>query len=508
MPNGAPRLPMIRSDSSRAILTSLFLALGQIVGVATYLLLTPILFQYLGERAFGVYQFAQRLSAFGGFTNLSATTYLKIRLSALRRLPEPDPKRLAVGVCVVQWALWLPAMLIFLGVATQLAVGREPVSGPESWAVTAIVALVPIAQLLSIPNVALFSSNLGYKSVPVAPLAAILSALMVYAGVRAGLGLAGVAGAMYLAAAFAFVITYRIASRHLDWFGVNWPSWRDVRSSMRGNVGASVASFSYMALQQIEAVSFGLLFGPAALGRLVISGAPVHFLELVVRQFINASIPALAPLVRERACERLQALRTEAALVITLLFMFAAAPVILLTKPFVGLWVGSDAFLSAEVVVALFLVANWRVLAHFDILLLDQAEDFFGKALVLLFVVCCIGGLLMLLVSGGDDHVLWAALLCLGLAVYLLLLQERCSRKLQIARLPLLIWSPSLAALASYVLHRWVIDYEQGRLQLLLVLLGAETLCLAVAFSSPAMRRAGVQVLSRLGRFRRDVRRQ
>jgi hypothetical protein len=413
--------------------------------------LTPLLFAGLGERIFGVYQLTQRISQFGGMTSLGASTYLKIRLSELYADESVHERRKAIGECVLQWSVLLPVLLIWLVVIFHVISGRASLTDGQEVAVIVLIFLTPLAQLMSIGNVALFTHHLGYIGVPLWTGITLASSAGAAAAAYFGLGLEGVAVAL-TAGTLLNGITCQILARNLlPWFGLEWPRFRGFLGSLGKSLGASIASLVYLGLQQFEALVFGLGAGPVSLARLVLTVIGVQCLDLLVRSFIGTAAYAVAPLVRDRATRRLSALRDEAHGNILFLYTLGAPIIIGMTPVAMPYWIANVTLLSPWVAAAVALTAMFRLMAAFDGGLLDQARDFHWKSLAAVATVLVPGTLLGVLLFRDMEPTGWYWALPVSMAACYVLTALRCRRILAVAT----SWHPVLLPIAIALASAW-----------------------------------------------------
>lgn len=350
--------------------------------------MTPFLFHSLGERVYGIYVFTQKLSLFGGVSNFGATSYLKIRLCGLPQDGADAECKRVIGECIAQWCFLLPLLVAFVVVVMQLISGENQLDEMQYLAVFTLIILTPIGQILSIPQVALFSRGLAYKGTAVSILCTALGALLTVLLIWEGLGLTAIAISMASTMLISFIAMARLASRELTWFGVARPDVGAVLRSLKSSVGASLASLSYLALQQYESLVFGFVMGAAIVGKIALTGFVVHLLELFVRVFIQSSLPSLGQLIARGEERELAKIRSKSQLTINLMFSALLLPFALVTEPVVSIWVSSDAYLSFELVCIIVVLSQIKLVIQFDAQLLDQSNSFYRKTYVFGIGLC------------------------------------------------------------------------------------------------------------------------
>lgn len=455
---------------------------------------------------FGIYQFCQKLSVYGGLTNLGATSFLKIRLASLRGTTAPEPKKTAIGVCLSQWVLMLPIAVVLCLLGARFISGGNQLPALDFWAVVAILGLVPLSHVLSIPNVALFASNLGYKGAIVAPLTTFVGAALSVGSLYAGFGLPGIAASLFCATALGALMSWNLAKTHLPWFGARSVSTSEVVSTMRSSLGAAGASIGYLGLQQLENLTVGAVFGPEMLGKLVVTGVAAHFIELIVKQFVNASTPSVSLLITGEHRRRLDRVRGEAYRYIMVCYVLAAPPVILLSEAFVTAWVGREAFISTEVVAFLLVAGALRLMALVDAVMLDQVSDFFAKTLMAFLVVAT--PLVLAAFSRGGDRSInyWCGLILLVMFLNTAVVHRRSSRRFSLSLSVTTLMIPSLAAAVCVLVWSQMALSSRPFSSQLLSAVMLQACALAALLAAPVTRSTIFDLGSRLARFARELR--
>lgn len=438
-----------RSVSARALYTGMATLVSRGANILLLIVLTPFLFAGLGERLFGIYQLTQRIAQFGGLSSLGASTYLKIRLAEMYTDQGVTERRKAIGDCVMQWLALLPLLVLWMIVSYAMVSGRTAVAGSQAVAVMVLVILTPLAQLLSIGNIALFTHHLGYVGVPLWAGIGICASAAAAAAAYLGYGIEGVAIALAAGTLLNGLSSLALARKLLPWFGLEWPTLREFLRNLGKSLSASLASLVYLGLQQLEALIFGLGAGPVILARLVLTVIGIQCLDIVVRSFIGAGAYAAAPFVRDGQSARIGALRSEAHGNIVVLFTIAAPVIIGLTPVVVPLWINDAVLLSPWIAAAILLTSMFRLLAVFDAALLDQARDFHWKNAAATAAVFVPGAALGLILYWGVAPEGWYWLLPASMGLYFVLAAVRCARVLSVTTAWTTLIIPVLIVLAS-----------------------------------------------------------
>lgn len=456
-----------RAVSDRAVFTALATLLSRGANIFLLILLTPFLFAGLGEKLFGIYQLTQRVSQFGGMASLGASNYLKIRLAEMYADEDAQERRKAIGDCIMQWAILSPALALWIFLTYQLISGRTGVSGSQAVAVMVLITLMPLGQLLSVGNIALFTHHRGYMGVPLWTGIAICASALAAAAAYLGYGIEGVAAALAAGTLLNGLSSLVLARKLLPWFGVEWPSLREFLGNFGKSFGAAVASMVYLGLQLFEALIVGLGAGPVVLARLVLTVVGVQCLDTVVRSFIGTAAYAVAPLVRERQAERIASIRVEAHGNIVSLFAVAGPAVIAFTPVIIPIWIRDAVLLSPAIAVAILLTSMFRLLATFDAALLDQARDFHWKNVAAAIAVFSPGAALGLLLFWRAAPDGWYWLLPASMGLYWVLVALRCRRLLSVGTAWTTLAIPIFGALAASVVTSALLDMKAHELTLI-----------------------------------------
>ncbi|MCC6787595.1 MAG: hypothetical protein IT547_07115 [Hyphomonadaceae bacterium] len=394
---------MAGANFSRLVFTALAGLLSRASGLLTFIILTPLFFAGLGERSFGIFQFAQRLSAFGGVSNLGATSYLKIRLNSFYDNESPEPMRQAVGECIVQWFLLSPLLLAWCVAAVALIGGRNNLTPSETVGAIALIAITPLAQLLTIPQVALFSAGLGYRGTFVTTSITFCGYGIAAIVAKVGGDIVGIAIVLLATTVVTGLYLNSVASRLLGWWSIRVASVRSAIRSMSGSIASSLVSLTYLGLQQLEALAFGMFLGPVILGRLIITCALVQAIEIAARLFMNAATPMLAQQIAAHDHDRLSSMRREGYAHACLIYALASPGVVMLGPMLIQSWIPTASQLNPSVVTAVLILSYFRVLSQFDGLVLDQARHFYRKVLSALAVVAIPTTCLLTLLNPADE---------------------------------------------------------------------------------------------------------
>jgi hypothetical protein len=392
-----------------------------------FLVTTPITFSALGETMFGIFQFTQRLSQFGGLTNLGAGSFLKIRLSELSDQDSREEKRKAVGECLMQWGMLSPLLLVWTIVSVFIIKGRATLTFSEIAAVTALVVITPVSQAIGLGQVALFAEGLGYRGALAGTTVNVATGLLTAAAAHFGFGIEGMTVVIGVGMLANAAVGAWIAKRSMPWFGIAWPSWAEVRGHLGHSLGAALASLTYLGLQQTETMSFALGLGPVHLSRLIMTAIFVQCLEFAVRAIVNPTSYMLAPLIRARALERLGRLHAEIVGNIALIYALAAPFIIVGTPVALAIWVPKAISLGPWVCAACLLTSFYRVQAQMDGLILDQGRSFYIKsayAVGAVFLVCGV----VVLAKLPTHFAYWYWVIPASMATYHVLIAKLCQR--------------------------------------------------------------------------------
>lgn len=375
------------SKKKVAFFTFLSASFAKLSSLISVLIFTPLLYSGLGGDKFGTLQFALRMSSFGGLSNLGATSYLKIRLNGLLH-DDPDDlrgeARKAIGDCLIQWLIFSPIALAWCWLGVHLVGLRADASYSEIWAIALLFLLVPISQLLSIPSVALFSSNQGYRAPFVNAALGVVGVGGGAIAVQLGFGLFAVAVGYLAAQCIGGLYSLYLARRYLPWFGATKRRKLVDRTQLVGSLGASASSLTFLGLQQVEIAAIGFTEPMAMAGVLAVSAILITATELVLRFYINALTPVMASYAHQR--DGFSEHRVLG-LLITLLYIMSSFVVVGWTALICSYWVPSSPVLQRSIICFVFVTSYARSFAQYDGFLLDQQRDFYQKIFLALILV-------------------------------------------------------------------------------------------------------------------------
>lgn len=376
------------SKKQSALLTFLAASFAKLSSLISTLIFTPMLFSGLGGDKFGTLQFALRMSAFGGLSNLGATSYLKIRLNGLLHEDPDDLRgeaRKAIGDCLAQWLIFSPVALAWCWLGVYLVGLRIDASHGEIWAIALLFLLVPIGQLLSIPNVALFSSDQGYRAPVMNAALGVLGVAIGAIAVQQGFGLLAVAIGYLSAQCIGGLYSLHLARRHLPWFGATMRQKLIDKTQLIGSLGASASSLTFLGLQQVEMAAIGFTEPMAMAGILAISAILITATELLLRFYINALTPVMATYAHQSKGEFDE--HRALGISISILYMFSSLFIVGWTELICYYWIPSSEILPRSFICLILIASYARSLAQYDGFLLDQKRDFYKKIWLALTLV-------------------------------------------------------------------------------------------------------------------------
>ncbi|CAN1537657.1 hypothetical protein MCEMIH16_01645 [Caulobacteraceae bacterium] len=440
------RKPSVKPST---LLTTIVTIVARLSNIVLFAIMTPLLFAGLGEAMFGVYQLTQRIASFGGLTNLGATSYLKIRLNELSMNGSPGERRLVVGECLVQWLALSPVLIVWLIVTGVIIKSQSSIDSMETVGVLILLAITPIAQIVGIPQVAMLSQGVGYRSIPVTTIIMSTFSIAAALAASAGYGILGVSISLLLGVLTNSAINIAQAKRDLIWFGLKWPKLSRVRPGLIGSAGASIASLSYLGLQQAEIIAFGAIGGASVVARLVLTCAGIQVLDMAARAFISSNMYHMSPAIRNQDYASLSISRKYVHNCITVMYLAFLPAVIILVPAIVPYWVNGARLLESEICATIAIVSYIRVISQSDGMLLDQNREFYNKALMSAILVFVPVALTVVLTTVAFPLTQWYWILPISFGAYGFYVSNRCRQRLLTDRLRKANWFIPLVAILS-----------------------------------------------------------
>jgi O-antigen/teichoic acid export membrane protein len=343
------------------------------------LLISPFLLTRLGDYAFGIWQFLQRLIGHASPASGRPGEALKWTIAHEQRSDDYDFKRRQVGNALAVSILFLPILALIGGVLAWMAPIWLKV--PADLYHTVRLAggiLVVDAMLFSLfylPQSALQGENLGYKRLGLTVVLVFVSkgflAVAAYLGAGIpGLAVADLAGTVLWGFAYVYIARSRIG-----WFGIARPSFAEVR----GFVGLSWWFLLWNLVMTVMLASDVVVLGIAGSPTLVTTYTLAKFVPqaiiVAVATIIFAIMPGLGGLVGVGDLTRAIRVRGETMSLVWLFAVATGAAILVWEESFLRLWVGPQYYPGAITMLMIVLSVLQFSLIRVDTNIIDLTLD-------------------------------------------------------------------------------------------------------------------------------------
>ncbi|KFN51438.1 hypothetical protein [Arenimonas composti] len=336
-------MSLLRAAGRNALANYLHFAVTTVVTLVA----SPLLVQYLGPVAFGLWRALQRIMDFGTVADGRATQALKWLVARGVEAGDDHAQRQAVGSALIVWALFLPLSLLVCGglvwALPHLIAGVPPeLAAPLRWAAVLLALNLLLIPLLGAPDAVLVGTNQGHVSVLLrAGLFAASNAVMLVAAWR-GHGLP-VLAAIVLASSLLFaLLIWRQARRRVPWFGVARPTRPQVRGFFGFSGGVVLWSVVVKLLLASDLLLIGFRLGAGAVTDYVFTAYAAQVAISLAFMTGSASMPGVGRLVGGGDAARIAAAAAGVRDLTLFLAVLLCAGALLFNRPFVALWVGGE----------------------------------------------------------------------------------------------------------------------------------------------------------------------
>jgi O-antigen/teichoic acid export membrane protein len=371
VPDSLGRLTRRASLNAGAALVDYAARIG--VGLAV----TPILLSGLGTWLFGVWEMLQRLGTYLTAADGRPTEALRLVVAQRQSLDDPRGHQRYVGAALVVWVIMLPLVAALAGVLVWLApsLTHAPAALRGEVRVTSalLVAAFLLTTLAMVPEGVLRGMNLGYKRMGLQAGLAVLAGLLMAAAVWGGLGLAGLGGALVIAAAATGLCFWVLTRRFVRWFAPARPARSEVKLMLGMSVWLALGDVLSKLLRGSDVVILGAVLAPAAVTPYVLTAYAAQAGDGIHAFTTGAAMPGVGGLLGTGQQRRAGRARAEL-LLLTWLFVTVIGAVILLwNRSFLGLWVGPDRYAGVWVDLLIVMIAAESAFIRVDAYIIDAA---------------------------------------------------------------------------------------------------------------------------------------
>jgi O-antigen/teichoic acid export membrane protein len=350
-------------------------------------LITPLLVSGLGDYAYGVWRFLERLIGYVSPASGRPTQALKWTLANQQASIDDEEKRLSVGSTVAVWAMFLPLMVVLGGVLAWFA--PRWLDAPAGLygvvrlaAAVLLVNLLMSTSLVAVPRSVLEGENLGYKRMGLSAILVFVGGGFTWLALHFDTGLIGVALSVSVSTLLTGVIFLRVVRTYAHWFGVAWPSLKAAREFL-GLSWWFVAWNSIIKLMMSsDVVVLGVLGSVESVTTYTLTKYAPETLITIVAIGVLGVMPGLGGIVGSGNLERASRVRSEIMSLTWLVLTALGSAVLVWNWTFIKLWVGAEHYAGAVPALLIVVSVMQFVLIRNDAHVIDLTLDLRRKVLI------------------------------------------------------------------------------------------------------------------------------
>lgn len=369
--------------SRRASLNGIASALDFVARIAVQFLLNPLLVSGLGRYLYGAWRVLWQLSGYLWATSGRSAQALQMVIANHQHSSDLEEKRRYVGSAVIVWFLFLP-VLVGLGIlGAWFAPGLLNAPPRHTGAIRATAALIAVdaiaLALLTIPRSVLQGQNLGYKRMGLSTILVAIGGGLMALAVVLDTGIVGVAVAQVAITTLTGVLFWRVARRHLPWFGISKPS----RATVRWFLGLSGWFMGWKYVFELMTAADVIVLGFFGSVELVAVYSLTKFIPdaliPLAAIFMQGSGAGLGGLIGKGQVERAARVRNEIMAITWLLVTVVGATFLLLDASFVSLWIGPRFYAGPVPALLILLLVTQFIFIGNDARIIDLSLDVRAK---------------------------------------------------------------------------------------------------------------------------------
>lgn len=320
------------------------------VNAVVILITSPLLLEYLGAAAFGIWKTLQKVFDIASVADGRSGQVLKMIVARSDGPGSPSARAEAIGTAILIWLLYLPVavgILVTLHYNLATIVGIPNIEDyPDVTTLFVFLSLCfLIAPFVTIPDAVLMGANLGYRSITIQVGGTIISNIVIVCVVIAGLGLYGVGLVTVVSTVLVAVVILLTTKRLLPRLSVARPT----RLSIAQQAGTTIYMNLWLLIEKlilsVDMVLIAVICGPSmAASYSFMTYLPQLATSLLL--IVGASVtPGLASMMVSDPKRGRPIVEMVRELILFGGTIFGCAYV-LFNSSFVALWVGNDLILS------------------------------------------------------------------------------------------------------------------------------------------------------------------
>ena len=342
------------------------------------LVVTPILVRGLGRSLFGVWEMLSQLTGYMSPADGRANEALRLIIAQRQTSPDDAAKRRSVGAALAVWLIMLPLIasvgaVIAIWLAPLLTKASPELRGTVQLTTALLATTFLMAGLGDVPESVLSGMNLGYRRMGLQAGLNILGGALAVAAIWQGFGLVGLGGAQIIRAVATGLLFWVIARTFVRWFGVERPTWAEVKSLFGMSIWLSVGEMIAKFLLASDLLVLGSVVAPAVVTTYVLTGYAARMMTGIHLFTTGAAMPGIGGLIGAGEARRAGQARRELQLLTWLFLTVGGGTVLLWNHAFLGRWVGPANFAGPWVNLLVMLSALQTCFIRTDAYLIDAA---------------------------------------------------------------------------------------------------------------------------------------
>ncbi|AOH84265.1 hypothetical protein AWL63_10060 [Sphingomonas panacis] len=365
-------------------LNALALYLNFVVLAVVGLVINPFLVRFLGVDAFGIWKACLRILDLTSVADGRATQALKWIVAREEGSDDHARKQRDIGAAMVIWAIWLPFLLVAIGLTIwslpSLINGLSPQNILLARLTAALLGLnVLLTALLGVPDAVLAGTNQGYRSYSMTTVFLVCSNLGMVWAAYSGFGIIGLGVATLTGSVLNGSVMWVLARRYVSWWGIKRPHWSDVRRVLGFSNWTLVWSLVQMAMLSSDVLLIGYLRGPGDVGRYTFCSYVAQFALSICLMTGSAVMPRIGNMIGRNDVDAARGLHARAREVLLLILAASACGLLLCNRGFVTKWVGATFYLGDSVNFGMVAVMVQLSLIRFDAQIQDVSLNITRK---------------------------------------------------------------------------------------------------------------------------------
>jgi O-antigen/teichoic acid export membrane protein len=337
----------LKKTTSNAISGIFFFIINTIIS----LILNPILVNYLGSSYFGMWKSIDHFLGFASIADGKGSQALKWTIANQESSEDFNKKQREVGSAIVVWFVFLPILLIIIGILTYFSPSLiNGIDESEYDLIRLIVLLLGlnliITPLLGVSESVLVGVNKGYIPNYVKAFWLVISAISMYGVLYLGFSIKELAIVTIIITIARGTHYFFSCRQKVSWFGVKRPRKNELITFFKFSSWKLVWSFVARFLMSSEIIFLSILVSASSVSQYIFTGY-ISIVGISLAAIVSSAItPGLGRLIGNGELEKSRKIIKQLRELLLATSLFIASGMLLLNKSFVFLWVGEELFLG------------------------------------------------------------------------------------------------------------------------------------------------------------------